>query len=103
MRFLCYDGAIMMVRAQITLEPEFHRRARRRAGDLGVSFAEYVRTLVIRDLSHSVGARAATGIESIFDLGNSGGSNIAKDKHSMIAAAFDAEATASVRRRPRSR
>jgi hypothetical protein len=49
----CYDGAIMMARAQITLEPEFHRRARRRATDLGVSFAEYVRTLVVRDLSHS--------------------------------------------------
>ena len=93
----------MMARAQITLEPEFHRRARRRATDLGVSFAEYVRTLVVRDLSHSEHPQAAKGIESIFDLGSSGGSNIAKDKHSMIAAAFDAEAIASVRRRHRSR
>jgi len=89
----------MMARAQITLEPEFHRRARRRASDLGVSFAEYVRTLVIRDLSRSAHPQAARGIESIFDLVNSGGSNVAKDKHSMIAAAFDAEAIDSRRRR----
>ena len=38
-----------MARTQITLEPEIQRRARQRAGDLGVSFAEYVRRLVARD------------------------------------------------------
>jgi hypothetical protein len=31
-------------------------------------------------------------VESLFDLGDSGGSNIAKDKDSMIAEAFDSEA-----------
>jgi hypothetical protein len=90
----------MMARAQITLEPEFHRRARKRAGDLGVSFAEYVRGLVIRDLSRP---KATAGIDSIFNLGSSGGSDIARNKHSMIAEAFDAEATASVRRNRRAR
>jgi hypothetical protein len=90
----------MMVRAQITLEPEFHRRARKRAGDLGVSFAEYVRGLVIRYLSRP---KATAGIDSIFNLGSSGGSDIARNKHSMIAEAFDAEATASVRRNRRAR
>jgi hypothetical protein len=31
-------------------------------------------------------------VESLFDLGESGGSNIARDKDSMIAEAFDSEA-----------
>ncbi len=91
---VCYDGAIMMARAQITIEPEFHRRARQRAGDLGVSFAEYVRRLVERDLSHP---KAVVGIEALFDLGSSGGSNIARHKHEMIEEAFDFEADASSR------
>jgi hypothetical protein len=90
----------MMARAQITLEPEFHRRARKRAGELGVSFAKYVRGLVIRDLSRP---KTTTGIEAIFNLGSSGGSDIGKNKHSMIGEAFDAEATASVRRSRRTR
>ena len=45
-----YDAAIMMSRTQITLEPEMQRRARDRAGQLGISFAEYVRRLLARDL-----------------------------------------------------
>jgi hypothetical protein len=94
---LCYDGTIMMARTQITLEPEFQRRARQRASDLGVSFAAYIRGLVVRDLSHP---KAVVGIESIFDLGSSGGSNIARQKHSMIEEAFDFEASASRRRNP---
>ena len=87
----------MMARTQITLEPEYHRRARQRANDLGVSLAEYMRRLVVRDLSHT---KVVAGIESIFDLGSSGGSDIARNKHSMIAEAFDAEAAASARRNP---
>jgi hypothetical protein len=74
----------MMARMQITLQPEFQRRARRRADDLGVSLAEYIRRLVERDLGSAV-AQAAP--ELVFDLGNSGGSNIAKDKRAMIAQA----------------
>jgi hypothetical protein len=84
----------MMVRAQITLEPEFHRRARKRAGDLGVSFAEYVRTLVVRDLGQR---KAAADVASIFDLGDSGGSDISRHKHAMIEDAFNAEAVSSTR------
>jgi len=88
----------MMVRAQITLEPEFHRRAQRRANDLGVSFAAYIRRLVVKDLSQPKGA---AGIESIFDLGSSGGSNIAKNKHAMIEEVVEFEAAASRRRATR--
>ncbi len=88
----------MMSRTQITLEPEFQRRARRRASDLGISFAEYVRRLVERDLSQP---KAVVGIEALFDLGSSGGSNIAKHKDEMIGEAFEYEAAASRRsRRP---
>jgi hypothetical protein len=39
----------MMARTQIALHPEVQHRARQRAGDLGVSFAEYLRRLVVSD------------------------------------------------------
>jgi len=77
----------MMARTQVTLGNELQRRARRRASDLGVSFAEYVRRLVARDLA---GPEAAAEVDSIFDLGSSGGSDISKKKHPMIAEAFAA-------------
>ncbi len=83
-----------MARTQITLQPEFQRRARRRASDLGVSLAEYIRSLVERDLGHA--AQAAPG--AVFDLGSSGGSDIAKDKHAMIAQAVVSARTSRRRR-----
>jgi hypothetical protein len=76
----------MMVRTQITLETELQRRARQRASEIGVSLAEYVRRLVARDLARP---ESRADVSSIFDLGASGGSNIAVDKDSMIAEAFD--------------
>jgi putative heme degradation protein len=78
----------MMVRTQITLESELQRRARRRAGEIGVSMAEYVRQLVARDLAR---LQAKPDVSTIFDLGSSGGSNIALDKDAMIAEAFASE------------
>lgn len=83
----------MMARTQITLEAEMQRRARQRAGELGVSLAEYLRRLVARDLTRP---KVSTAVDRIFDLGNSDGSDIAKHKHSMIAESF-----AAVRRRKR--
>jgi hypothetical protein len=77
----------MMSRTQITLEPEMQRRARKRAGELGVSLAEYVRRLIARDLGT---ARGATNPAIVFDLGASGGSDVARNKHGMIAEAFAA-------------
>jgi hypothetical protein len=76
----------MMVRTQITLETELQKRARQRAGQIGVSLAEYVRRLVARDLARP---ETRADVTSIFDLGVSGGSDIARDKGSMIAEAFD--------------
>ena len=74
----------MMSRTQVTLEPEIQRRARQRAQDLGVSLAEYVRRLVANDLGRPP---MKANPRSIFDLGTSGGSNIARDKNAMIAQA----------------
>jgi hypothetical protein len=82
-----YDVDIMMSRTQITLDPEMQRRARQRANDMGVSLAEYVRRLVARDLG---GAPSTANPAALFDLGASGGSDIATNKHSMLAEAFAA-------------
>ncbi len=84
-----------MARTQITLEPETHKRARQRASELGVSLAEYFRQLVRRDLG--VPQRKAD-VRRIFNLGSSGGSNIAKDKDRIIAEAFAADFERSRRR-----
>lgn len=76
----------MMVRMQISLPPEEHRRVRERAAELGISAAAYVRRLVARDL----GPQPATGdITAIFDLFDSGGSDIARHKDRYVAEAVD--------------
>ncbi len=77
----------MMSRTQITLEPELRRRAHRRAADQGISFAEYVRRLLRRDLEEP--PRPKADISAIFGLGDSGGSDIANHKDEYIGAAFD--------------
>jgi hypothetical protein len=77
----------MMARTQITLETEMQRRARQRASELGVSLAEYFRRLVARDLTRP---RATIEVDRIFDLGHSGGSDIAKDKDAMITESLGA-------------
>lgn len=61
------------------------RRARRRADEMGISIAEYVRRLIDRDLG---AIRKTADVSAIFDLGDSGGSDIAANKDAMIAAAF---------------
>ena len=86
----------MMSRTQITLEPETQRRARRRANELGISLAEYVRRLLERDLG-SAPVRADPTL--VFDLGKSAGSNIAKDKDMMIAEAMRPRRARKPRRR----
>jgi len=69
----------------VTLDSEMQRGARRRASELGISLAEYFRRLVSRDL-----ARPDTrpNIDRIFDLGNSGGSDIGRNKDQMISTAL---------------
>jgi hypothetical protein len=77
----------MMSRTQITLDNETHQRARKRAAELGVSFAEYIRSLVARDLSSS---GKTTDPSILFGLGRSVGGNVAENKDAMIAEAFAA-------------
>jgi hypothetical protein len=73
------------------------RRARRRASDLGVSLAEYLRGLLARDL----GERSARHDPAlVFDLGRSGGSDVATNKDAMLAQAFLSTRKPQRRRRP---
>jgi len=84
-----------MSRTQITLDPEIQRKVRQRASDMGLSLAEYVRRLVVRDLRSS---KSIVSPKAVFDLGSSDGSDIAKHKDAMLREAFAAE-----RRKPRRR
>lgn len=78
----------MMSRTQISLDPEAHRLARRRAAEQGISLAEYIRRLVRDDLIGP--AREKADVSVLFDLGSSGGSDIAKHKDEYIGDALDA-------------
>ncbi len=77
-----------MVRTQISFEPEAHRRAGRRAHELGISLAEYVRRLVDADLSSR--SRAVADVDAVFDLGEGGPTDVARDKDAMIGDAVSA-------------
>jgi hypothetical protein len=70
----------MVVRAQVTLDADTHRRAKRRAAERGISFAEYIRQVVDSDL----GEQPKTDISAIFGIGDSGGSNVARDKQQYL-------------------
>lgn len=71
----------MIHRTQITLDSQDHRRARQRASELGISFAEYIRRLVQEDLDAPAGARDVT---ALFALGDSGGSDVARSKDAYV-------------------
>jgi hypothetical protein len=78
----------MMQRTQVTLDAAEHRRARRRAADLGISMAEYVRRLIQRDLA---GPTPEPDPRRLFGLGDSGGSDVAAEKDRYIGEASAAE------------
>lgn len=86
---VCYNGATMMSRTQITLDPELQKRARERAAHLGISFAEYIRRLVIHDLGER---ERQTDPSVVFNLGSTEGSDVARNKDEMVGEAVDAEA-----------
>ena len=97
-RSVWYDVAIMMARTQVTLGNELRRRARQRASDMGVSLAEYFRRLVARDLTRP---EVAAEVDCVFDLGDSGGSDVARKKDEMIAEAFGLSRGRSSRKKRR--
>jgi hypothetical protein len=79
----------MSVRTQITLPPEMQRRAHDKAAELGISFAEYIRRLALRDLGRP---KRKVDVSVLFDLGSSlDPTDIAKDKDAMIAEASEKE------------
>ena len=83
----------MMVRTQISLAPKRHALARARAAALGISLAEYVRRLIDRDVAER---RGEADCSVVFDLGTSGGTDVASQKARMIG-----EATGARKRRAR--
>lgn len=74
------------MRTQIDLEPEQHAGAKRKAAEMGVSMAEYVRRVIERDLASP---EPRGDISDIFALGRSGGSDIAAEGKSVVADAVE--------------
>ena len=77
-----------MTRTVISIERELYDRARDRAEELGISFAEFVRKVLSEKLD---APRRKADPSIIFDLGRSGTpTDVAKDKDAMIGEAVDA-------------
>lgn len=74
-----------MTRTQLSFERETLKRAKRRAAELGISLAEYVRRLVAEDLRRPT---PSGDPEVVFNLGVSRGSDIASEKDAMVGEAF---------------
>jgi hypothetical protein len=85
----------MTVKMQLHLDPEVPRRARERVAQLGISLDEYVRRLMAQDLERA----ERKDHPPIFNLGNSSGADIAREKDSMIAEAVEATRRSKRKRR----
>ena len=55
----------MVARVQITMDPDMLRRAQRKATELGISLAGYVRRLIAEDLEERT---SKADISLVFDL-----------------------------------
>lgn len=64
------------MRTQIALDDQQHARVKKKASELGITMAEYIRRLVDRDLAE---ATTQAPVSSIIGLGDSGGSDIANE------------------------
>ena len=78
-----------MMHTQIDLEFEQDALVQRKAADLGISVAEYIRRLVERDLAQT---GPGADISAIFSIGDSGCSDIAVDRKGATAEAIAAQA-----------
>ena len=78
----------MATRIETTLDPELHKRACEKAARAGISLAEYIRRLVDRDLGEQPPTADPT---VIFNLGDSGGSDVAWHKDAMVSEAVAEE------------
>ncbi len=80
------------------MDPAVQRRAKAKAEELGISFAEYVRRAVLNELGES---RRRADISLIFNLGSSREpTNIARDKHKMLDEAVWEEYLRKTGRKP---
>ena len=79
----------MVTRMQVTLDDDEHRRARQRAAAAGVSLAQYIRQLVAADAADGV-EPDRPAVEDVFDLGDSGGSDISRNKDDYLGQAVEA-------------
>lgn len=76
----------MSARTQVTLDPETQRRAQAKAAKQKMSFAEYVRRLVVKDLGEP---KRKLDISTVFDLADEGPeTDVARLKDEMIAEAI---------------
>jgi hypothetical protein len=93
----------MNTRTQITLDSDTQRRAQAKAAEQGVSFAEYIRRLLARDLGQS--SKRKERVSVVFDLVREGPeTDIARNKGDMIGEAVWNEHVRKTRRpKPRSR
>jgi hypothetical protein len=75
----------MSARTQITMDPEMQRRARKKAAELGILLAEYVRRAVAKELGEP---KPVADISIFFDLIKDGPvTDVARDKDKMIGEA----------------
>jgi hypothetical protein len=72
------------MRTQIALDPEQHAKVRQKAAGLGITMAEYIRRLVDADIASS---HPQAGPGAIVGIGSSGGSDIAAEGKTAVAAA----------------
>ena len=76
----------MSARTQVTLDPETRRRAQAKAAEKKISFAEYVRRLVVDDLDET---DTKVDISTVFDLVDDGHeTDVANHKDEMVAEAI---------------
>ena len=87
----------MMTRTQISMDEEMLRKAKARSGELRISLAEYLRRLIAKDLE---GSGPGTNPSQVFNLGDSGGSDVAAGKDRMVAKAMDRPAAYVTSRGP---
>jgi hypothetical protein len=78
----------MNARTPITLDPGMQKCAQWKAAEHGLSFAEYVRRSIAKDVG---GAGRKVDISEIFGIGDSGGTDIARDKERRVGDAIARE------------
>jgi len=79
----------MLTRTQISLERELHRKAKRRAEELGISLAELTRRALAREVESQ--QTPSADLSAIFALGGSGGSDISRNKEAYLGQASRSE------------